>query len=123
MLSELEQLYNYTVLAIHDCADFHSLSHLSIRQRLDEEGHQEAFAFFDQKTAATHAIWWITTREESSFFTEFWDEDPHTEPIPWVIMSNMLWDIPRIEDCKTYDLHDPQNPPYTFGLNFSKKED
>ena len=87
------------------------------------------------------------TKEESSYFTDFWEDDPHTAPIlypgeaftlwklhlltqdlpltfyRWDIMSDMMWDIRGIEDLKPYDPHDPQISPYTFGLNFSKKED
>ncbi|KAI4098855.1 MAG: hypothetical protein LQ339_006259 [Xanthoria mediterranea] len=45
-----------SVISIHDRPDFHGLSHLEIRIRLDSEDKKEEFAIIDKNTAESHAL-------------------------------------------------------------------
>ena len=130
-----------SVISIHDRPDFHSLSHFEIRQRLDAEGHDSEIVIIDNDTAANHAVWFVLSTDESAFYTELAHdrglppkEYPGETPL-WKlhILTQHLpleYDYlegggkPIWEDIPDpYDPHDPQIPPSSMGVDFSKKED
>ena len=129
-----------TKLQINDRPDLHGLTHLDIRDKLDAENLTGAFGLLDQDTAATSAVWWITTTEESKQTTVDFSEaemPPISYPEePFVLWKLHLWaqDLPLqwvnwdisntdladdISNVDPYDPHDPQIPAYTMGVNFS----
>ena len=130
-----------SVISIHDRPDFHSLSHLEIRQRLDAEGHESEMVIIDGDTAANHAVWFVLSTAESASYTEI--EESYIYPPKQYPGEFTLWKLhiltqdlpfdydflegggkPIWEDLKEpYDPHDPQIPPYTMGVDFSKKEE
>lgn len=132
------------VLEIHDRPEFHGLSHLEMRLRLDAERQEDGFVVIDEETAALRAVWWITPTEESEYINKDMTE-AHDPPVSYPGEAFPLWkvhiltqDLPiqwanwdigntdpveDIHDISPYDPHDPQNPPYTLGLDFSKKDD
>lgn len=130
-----------SVISIHDRPDFHSLSHFEIRQRLDAEGHDHEIVIIDNDTAANHAVWFVLSTEKSAVYTDLEDGSglpPKQYPgeIPlWKlhILTQHLpldydWLIgggkPIWEDLsEPYDPHDPQIPPLSMGVDFSKKDD
>lgn len=132
------------VLSIHDRPDFHSLPHIEIRQRLDAEGHEDGFVLIDDHTEQSHAIWWVAETEESNDWTRRMIEDEHVPPITYPDEPFTLWHIHILTQdlpaqwilwnilgdpialpadiqqlISPYDPHDPQNPPFTMGWNFS----
>ena len=130
-----------SVISIHDRPDFHSLSHFEIRQHLDAEGHNSEIVIIDGDTAANHAVWFVLSTGESAFYTELGHdmgfppkEYPGETPLWKVhILTQHLpleYDFleggvkPIWEDVsEPYDAHDPQIPPQSMGVDFSKKED
>ena len=132
-------------ISIQDRADFHGLSHYSIRQKLDLEGLLNEFIIIDDRTADSHAIWYVTTTEDSRVKTAsavkfhnppithegedftIWQMRTVTQdlPIQWACFFSA---VRSIEDDiqkynHPYDPHNPQDEPFTLGLDFSKKED
>lgn len=125
-----------SVISIHDRPDFHSLSHLEIRQRLDAEGHYGDIAIIDSDTATNHAVWYALSTAASEHCTEgqlpkeypgeftLWKVHIMTQHLPLEYdflngAGKHIWeDLPE-----PYDPHDPQIPPYSFGRDYSKKED
>ena len=132
-------------ISIQDRPDFHGLSHYSIREKLDLEGLLNDFIIIDDRTAESHAIWYVTTTEDSRVHTAGAIKS-HNPPIThegedftnWQVRS-VTQDLPiqwacffsavrGIEDDirkydHPYDPHNPQDEPFTLGLDFSKKED
>ena len=130
-----------SVISVHDRPDFHSLSHFEIRQRLDAEGHDSEIIIIDSDTAANHAVWFVLSTRESAGYTDAADivglhpkEYPGEIPL-WklhILTQHLPLDHdfligggkPMWEDLsEPYDPHDPQIPPYSMGVDFSKKED
>lgn len=130
-----------SVISIHDRADFHSLSHLEIRQRLDAEDQKSEIVIIDQDTAASHAVWFVLSTAESDDYTDLEMGTPYPpreypgEPTLWkvhILTQHLPLDYdflqgggkPIWEDVKEpYDPHDPQIPPVSMGIDFSKKEE
>ena len=132
-------------LTIYDEPTFYNLSHLRIRETLDTRNFTEAFAVIDGNAASSHALWWVTTTEESLYWTDIYTEEAHSPPVSYPGEAFVLWqlhvltqdlplqwinwdvgniDVPEdIGDTFPYDSHAPQEPPYTLGLNFSRKAD
>ena len=132
-------------ISIQDRPDFHSLSHYSIRKKLDLEGLLNDFIIIDDRTADSHAIWYVTTTENSKVHTAGairYDNPPITHqgedftlwqvrsltqdlPIQWACFYAAVRGIE--DDIQKYDHpYDPHNPldeSFTLGLDFSKKED
>ena len=120
---------------------FYNESHLLIRQQLDAENFEDPFMLVDGNTAQSHAVWYVTTTDDSYGLSELWP------PVTYPVENYTLWqahillqDFPLqvrlvennvvgIEDLipggriHPYDPHDPQNPPYTEGYNLSTKVD
>ena len=132
-------------ISIHDRPDFHNASHYQIRETLDREGFLDEFLLLDDRTASTHAIWYIETTETSRYYTADAIRD-HNPPIEYEGEDFVLWqgrfltqDFPiqweiffsggrdLIDDIQPYispyDPHNPQVQPFTLGLKFSSKED
>ncbi|KAI4210446.1 MAG: hypothetical protein LQ349_009475, partial [Xanthoria aureola] len=57
------------VARINNRTDFYNMSHLAIRQHLDAENLEDGFVLLDE-TAASHAVWFVPTTEDSYFYTE-----------------------------------------------------
>ena len=130
-----------SVISIHDRPDFHSLSQFQIRQRLDAEGQDSEIVIIDSDTAANHAIWFVLSTGESELYTDLAHDmglPPKEYPgeIPlWkvhILTQHLPLDYDFLEGggkpiwedlSEPYDPHDPQNPPYSMGVDFSKKED
>ena len=130
-----------SVISIQNRPDFHSLSHLEIRQRLDAEDHKSEIVVIDQNTAASHAVWLVLSTADSKDYTDLEMGTPYPpreypgEPTLWkvhILTQHLPLDYdmllgagkPIWEDVKEpYDPHDPQIPPVSFGLDYSKKED
>ena len=131
-------------ISIQDRPDFHGLSHYSIHEKLDLEGLLNDFIIIDDRTADSHSIWYVTTTEDSRVYTAGAIES-HNPPITHEGEDFTLWqvrsvtqDLPNqwacfysavrsIEDDiekydYPYDPHNPQDEPFTLGLDFSKKE-
>ncbi|KAL8882303.1 MAG: hypothetical protein Q9192_007605 [Flavoplaca navasiana] len=127
--------------------DFGNMSHLAIRQHLDAENFTEDFVLVDAHTEQSHAIWWITATEYSEFMTDLvtglgvppvaypgenftlWQSHILTQDFPYEYEGissgggSMDEIIPRFDFNVPYDPHDPQDPPYTNGQNYSSKEE
>ena len=132
-------------ISIQDRPDFHGLSHYSIREKLDLEGLLNDFIIIDDRTADSHAIWYVTTTEDSRVKTAgavkshnppithegedftIWQVRSVTQdlPIQWACFFSAVRSIEDdIEKYNhPYDPHNPQDEPFTLGLDFSKKED
>ena len=134
-----------TTISIQDRPDFYDASHYSIREKLDLGGFLGDFVIIDDRTADSHAIWYVTTTEDSNVKTAsaikydnppvtFKEEDftlwqgrfvTHDLPVQWACFFSAVRgledDIRRYNH--PYDPHNPQDEPFTSGLNFSKKED
>ena len=131
-------------ISIHDRPDFHGLSHYSIREKLDLEGLLNDFIIIDDRTADSHAIWYVTTTEDSKEYTASAVES-HNPPITHEGEDFTLWqvrsitqDLPNQWACFSaavrsieddiekyyypYDPHNLQDEPFTLGLDFSKNE-
>lgn len=129
-----------SVVSIHDRPDFHSLSHFEIRQRLDAEGHDSEIVIIDSDTAANHAVWFVLSTMESAAYTDIENDmgfppKQHPGEIPlWkvhIITQHLPLDYDFLEGggkpvwedvSEPYDPHDPQIPPHSMGVDFSKKE-
>ena len=132
-------------ISIQDRPDFHGVSHYKIREQLDLEDLLNDFIIIDDRTADSHAIWYVTSTEESRVKTASAIEY-HNPPITHKGEEFTLWqarfltqDLPLQWACFSaavrgieddiqkynhpYDPHNPQEEPFTLGLNFSKKED
>ena len=132
-------------ISIHDRPDFYNASHYTMRERLDREGFLEQFVIIDDRTAASHAVWYVETTETSDGYTAFAIED-HNPPVTHQGENHTVWqariltqDLPiqwacldvgvrsLIDDIYPYlfpyDPHNPQEEPFTIGVNFSRKED
>ena len=132
-------------ISIQDRPDFHGASHYSIREKLDLEGFLEDFLVVDDRTAESHAIWYVETTESSKLHTALATEagDPpvtyegenfpvwHARiltqdlPIQWACFYAAVRDIN--DDIRQYthpyDSRNPQDDPFTLGLDFANKED
>ncbi|KAL8876700.1 MAG: hypothetical protein Q9198_005150 [Flavoplaca austrocitrina] len=121
--------------------DFYNASHLRIRQQLDAENFVDPFMLVDGDTAQSHAIWDVTTTDDSYELSGCW-----SPPVTYPGENFTLWqshvliqDFPRqfqlvssgdigFEDTipagryDPYDPHDPQIPPYTEGHDYATKE-
>ncbi|KAI4222340.1 MAG: hypothetical protein L6R36_006225 [Xanthoria steineri] len=86
-----------SVISIHDRPDFHGLSHLEIRIRLDSENKKDKLAIIDETTAESHALY--PNHGEADIGEEVESFGPH------------------------YDPHNPQEPPSGFGLDWTKREE
>ncbi|KAL9035231.1 MAG: hypothetical protein Q9180_004970 [Flavoplaca navasiana] len=130
-------------LALHfnHRTDFYNTSHLLIRQHLDAENFLDPFVVVDRDTARSHAIWYVTTTDESYELSGRW-----SPPVTYPGENITLWqshiliqdfphqyqlvegadigfeDIIPGERYDPYDPHDPQDPPYTEGYNYATKE-
>ena len=132
-------------ISIQDRPDFHGLSHYSIREQLDLEGLLNEFIIIDDRTADSHAIWYITTTEDSRVKTAGAIES-HNPPITHEGEDFTIWqmrsvtqDLPIQWACffsavrsmeddirkynHPYDPHNPQDEPFMTGVDYSKKED
>ena len=131
-----------SVISIHDRPDLHYLSHFEIRQRLDAEGHDSEIVIIDRDTAANHAVWFVVSTEESAWHTEdeteiagfppkkypgetpLWKLHLLTQHVPLEFDFCIGGGKSITEDLpEPYDPHDPQLPPQSMGVDFSKKED
>ncbi|KAL8812471.1 MAG: hypothetical protein Q9223_000990 [Gallowayella weberi] len=127
-----------SVIAIHDRPDFHSLSHLEIRQRLDAEGTEKEIVIIDGDTATNHAVWLVLSTSESKFYTEESQIPPKEYPGEVTLwkLHILTQDLPMEFDFEfgggkviwenlpePYDPHDPQIPPQSSGVDYSKKEE
>ena len=132
-------------ISIQDRPDFHGVSHYSIREKLDLESLLNDFVIIDDRTADSHAVWYVTSTEDSRVKTASaieYDNPPITHegedftlwqarfltqdlPIQWACffaaVRDLEDDIPKYNH--PYDPHNPQDDPFTLGLDFSKKED
>ena len=132
-------------ISIQDRPDFHGASHYSIREKLDLEDLLNDFIIIDDRTADSHAIWYVTSTEDSRVKTAgairygdppithegedftLWQARflTHDLPLQWACFSAAVRgledDIQRYNH--PYDPHNPQDEPFTLGLDFSKKED
>ncbi|KAI4270593.1 MAG: hypothetical protein LQ337_006584, partial [Flavoplaca oasis] len=130
-------------LALHfnHRTDFNNTSHLLIRQYLDSENFLDPFVVVDGNTAQSHAIWYITTTDESYGLSGRW-----SPPVTYLGENIALWqshiliqDFPHQyqlvegtdigfeeiipgERFDPYDPHDPQIPPYTEGYDYATQE-
>ena len=132
-------------ISIQDRPDFHGASHYSIREKLDLEDLLSDFIIIDDSTANSHAIWYVTSTEDSRVKTAgaIRSDNPpithegedftlwqgrfltHDLPLQWACFSAA---VRGLEDdiqkyTHPYDPHNPQDKPFTLGLDFSKKED
>lgn len=131
-----------SVISIHDRSDFHTLSHSEIRQRLDAEGHKdEEIIIIDRDTVTNHAIWFVRSTADSAVFADIQTEggfppEQYAGETPLYKLHIMTQHLPLEFDFEIgggksilenlpepYDPHNPQNPPYSMGVDFSKKED
>ena len=132
-------------VSIQDRADFHGASHYRVRETLDLEGFLEHFLIIDDRTADSHALWYVETTEVCKQYTAMavgGDDAPITHegedftvwqariltqdvPIQWACFDAGVRDLEDdIEPYShPYDPHNPQSDPFTLGLNFSRKED
>ncbi|KAL8684185.1 MAG: hypothetical protein Q9224_006538 [Gallowayella concinna] len=133
------------VAHLNERTDFHNIPHFAIRQRLDQENFTDPFILIDEHTAQSHAIWWITTTEESELMTDSFTSygyPPITYPgenlILWqahILIQDLAWDYGAISIGETsvedimpgqrvypYDPHDPQEPPFTLGRDYANKQ-
>ena len=129
-----------SVISIHDRPDFHSLSHLEIRQRLDAEGHKSEIVIIDSDTAANHAVWFVLSTADSAAYTDIekdWKYPAKEYPGEFTLwkLHILTQDLPFQYDFligggkafwedieQPYDPHDPQIPPFSSGRDLSKKE-
>ena len=132
-------------LSIQDRQDFHGASHYSMREKLDLEGFLENFLIIDDRTADSHAIWYVETTETSKEYAAMaagGDTPPITHereafplyqariltqdvPIQWALFDAGVSDLENdLEKYNhPYDPHNPQLEPFTLGLDFSRRED
>ena len=132
-------------ISIQDRPDFHGASHYSMREKLDLEGFLEQFLIIDDRTADSHALWYVETTEVSKDHASMamgGDNPPIThegEAFPLYLARILTQDIPiqwasfeagvsDIEDDieqynYPYDSHNLQEEPFTLGLDFSRRED
>ena len=132
-------------LSIQDRPDFHGASHYNMREKLDLEGFLEQFLIIDDRTADSHAIWYVETTgtsKEHAAMASGGDNPPITHegedfplyqariltqdiPIQWALfdagVSDLEDDIEKYNH--PYDPHNPQLEPFTLGLDFSRKQD
>ena len=135
----------YVTVSIQNRFDFQYASHYSIRERLDFEGFLEQFLLIDSRTADSHAIWYVETTKTSRDYTAMaieGGEPPVTHagedftvwqariltqdvPIQWAGLDVGATDLAQDIEQYThpYDPHNPQQEPFTLGLNLSRKED
>lgn len=135
----------YVTVSIQNRPDFHYASHYSIRDRLDLEGFLEQFLVIDSRTADSHAIWYVETTKTSRDYTAMaieggeppvtypgedstvWQARILTQDVPvqWASLDVGATDLAQDIEQYThpYDPHNPQQEPFTLGLNFSRKED
>ena len=125
--------------------DFRNISHLAIRQRLDAENFTKEFILIDEHTAQSHAIWWVSTTQDSELITDHFINLFHP-PVTYPGEAFVLWQSHiRIQDfayvydsieagetsidelvaghrTHPYDPHDPQEPPLNYGQDYTSKE-
>ena len=132
-------------ISIQDRPDFHGVSLYSIREKLDLEDLLNDFIIIDDRTADSHAVWYVTSTEDSRVKTAS-AMRYHNPPITHEGEDFTLWqahfltqDLPLQWACFSaavrgleddiqkynhpYDPHNPQDEPFTLGLDFSKKGD
>ncbi len=135
-----------SVLSIHDRPDFHGLSHLEIRIRLDSENKKDEFAIIDETTAKSHALWYVTTTEICKDMYEsiidlhlpapitypgeeftLWHLHIVTQNLPYEFSELTGGDADIGEEVESfgahYDPHNPQEPPSGFGIDWTKREE
>ena len=128
-----------SIISIHDRSDFHGLSHYEIRQRLDGEGHGNVeIVIIDTDTVTNHAVWFVRSTADSAFYAELGQFPPkqYPEETPLYKLHILTQHLPMEFDFEIgggksilenlpdpYDPHDPQIPPYSAGVDYSKKED
>ncbi|CAL8579803.1 hypothetical protein XPA_005534 [Xanthoria parietina] len=136
------------VALINNRTDFYNMSHLAIRQHLDAENLEDGFILLDE-TAASHAVWFVPTTEDSYFYTQSATSYGHP-PVAYPGENFTLWrthiltqDLPPAYnlfisgdiffddflpggDIRTrahpYDPHDPQDEPFTEGRDYATEE-
>ncbi|KAI4226297.1 MAG: hypothetical protein L6R36_003288 [Xanthoria steineri] len=136
------------VAHINNRTDFYNMSHLAIRQHLDAENLEDGFILLDE-TAASHAVWFVPTTEDSYFYTELATSYGHP-PVAYPGENFTLWqshimtqDLPPaynpfisgdifLDDflpggeirtrAHPYDPHDPQDEPFTEGRDYATEE-
>ena len=131
-------------ISVQDRPDFHGSSHYQIREKLDLEDLLGEFLIIDDRIAHSHALWYVTTTETSKYHTDMaikagnfpithegedfplWKarivtQDVH---IQWACFSVAVRDTN--DDIRKYnhpyDPHNPQDEPFTLGIDFSNKE-
>ena len=134
-----------TTISIKDRPDFYGASHYSMREKLDLEGSLDEFLIMDDRTADSHAIWYVQTTEISKLYTAgaievdnppithegedftLWQARMLTQDvsIQWACFFAAVRDLRDDiwQYSHPYDPHNPQQEPYTIGLDFSRKED
>ncbi|KAL8833121.1 MAG: hypothetical protein Q9170_004479 [Blastenia crenularia] len=117
------------VLSIQERLDFHGLSQLDIRIRLDDENKKGPFVIIDETTAKSHAVWYVVSTEECKVMTEYyppvtypqeefplWHLHIFTQTLPYEYGELNGGDISIAdlvqEPGTPYDPHDPQEPPH-----------
>ena len=131
-------------LTIYDRPEFHDLTNFQIRELLDKQGSKDAFVVIDKNSQDSNAIWYVTSREESEYWTKTFSEYgqapisyPEEAFVVWQLrlltqdlpLQWINWDIANtditedIAQTDPYDPHDPQEVPYTLGVNFSIKHE
>ncbi|KAL8946863.1 MAG: hypothetical protein Q9222_006797 [Ikaeria aurantiellina] len=118
--------------------DFRDMSHLAIRQRLDAENFKDDFILVDEHTQQSHAIWWIVSTQDSKDLYDGYDhiEYPGENETLWqshILIQDFAYEydsiaagvtflpdiIPRWNIHVPYDPHDPQEPPFTEGIDYA----
>ncbi|KAI4102754.1 MAG: hypothetical protein LQ339_004493 [Xanthoria mediterranea] len=129
------------VVRINYRTDFHHMSHLAIRQHLDAENFTDPFILIDEHTAQSHAVWWVTTTEDSEDLTArwyptvthpgedftLWQSHILIQDLPYQFQllsggSIFLEDMIPGERYDPYDPHDPQEPPFTEGSDYATSD-
>ncbi|KAL8674205.1 MAG: hypothetical protein Q9168_001373 [Polycauliona sp. 1 TL-2023] len=130
------------VISVHDGPDFYGLSHLDIRLRLDRENKDGPFAIIEETTAESHALWYVTTTEESEIWNNAIDPSPigypgeaftlwhlhiWTQALPSEYLEFCYGDADMAEDVTVdgtiqYDPHNQQEPPFGDRSYWGKKE-
>ena len=132
-------------VSIQDRPELHDVSHYNMRVKLDLEDLLDDFLVIDERTADSHAIWYITSTETSKAHTAaamggdsppithegedftLWQARVLTQdlPIQWACFDSGVRDIEDdIQEYNyPYDPHNPQDEPFTLGVDYSKKEE
>ncbi|KAI9735835.1 MAG: hypothetical protein M1834_001300 [Cirrosporium novae-zelandiae] len=118
-------------LFICDRPEFYGKPHVEIRQKLDEEGLQDAFLVIEDRTTDSNAVWYIerTSHAESASeddeFVKHGNEPPllrlriKTRDVPLTHVNYEIANTDIVEDIEDwpFDSHADQEP-WTLGVDF-----